>query len=104
VVVKAVDNAWYREQPKNRAVLQLGAFNDEKAALDFIKKHSASTRLGAWHVFSQKRNNQLLYTATLGNFLTLADARKAALELAEPLRAFKPYPRTFEAIGKVISP
>ncbi len=104
VVVKAVDNAWYREKSKNRAVLQLGAFNDEKAALDFIKKHSASTRLGEWHVFSQKRNNQLLYTVTLGDFLTLADARKAAPELAEPLRAFKPYPRTFEAIGKVINP
>jgi hypothetical protein len=104
VVVKAVDNAWYREKPKNRAVLQLGAFNDEKAALDFIKKHSTSTRLGEWHVFSQKRNNQLLYTVTLGDFLTLADARKAAPELAEPLRAFKPYPRTFEAIGKVIHP
>jgi len=104
VVVKAVDNAWYREKSKNRAVLQLGAFNDEKAALDFIKKHSASTRLGEWHVFSQKRNNQLLYTVTLGDFLTLADARKAAPELAEPLRVFKPYPRTFEAISKVINP
>lgn len=104
VIVNAVDNAWYRARPKNRAALQLGAFNDEKAALDFIKKHSASTRLGEWHVFSQKPSNQLLYTVTLGDFLTLADARKASTELAEPLRAFKPYPRTFEAISKVISP
>ncbi len=101
--VKSVDNAWYRARPKNRAALQLGAFNDEKAALAFIQKHRASTRLGDWHVFSQKRSNQVLYTVTLGDFATLGDARAALPTLSEPMRALKPYPRSFEAIDAVIS-
>lgn len=102
-IIKGVDNAWYRARPKTRAAIQLGAFNDEKAALNFVKKHESSTRLGAWHVFSQKRNNQMLFTVTLGDFANVGDARKAASELSEALRQFKPYPRSFAAITDVLS-
>ncbi|WP_407275960.1 SPOR domain-containing protein [Halothiobacillus sp. DCM-1] len=102
VRVTGVDNAWYRQQPGTRAVLQLGAFNEEKAALAFIKTHAPKSSLGDWHIFTQKRGGQLLYTVTAGDFANLTDARNAVHRLPAAAQKIKPYPRSFKAIGEVI--
>ncbi len=102
VRVTGVDNAWYRQQKAERAVLQLGAFNDEKAALAFIKAHAARTPLADWHIFTQKRAGQTLYTVTVGNFAQLSEARSSANRLPEAVKKLKPYPRSFKAITEII--
>lgn len=102
VRVAGVDNAWYRQQKAERAVLQLGAFNEEKAALAFIKTHSASAGLSDWHVFTQKRAGQTLYTVTAGNFSTLDAARTRATQLPVAMHKLKPYPRSFKAIQDIL--
>lgn len=103
VRVSGVDNAWYRARAPHRAALQIGAFNDEQTALNFIRKHAAHAPVGEWHVFSQKRNNQVLYTVTAGDFISIEAARKTLSQLPETLQKLKPYPRSFASIRKVIS-
>ncbi len=102
VRVAGVDNAWYRQQKTERAVLQLGAFNDEKAALAFIRTHERGTALRDWHLFTQVRDGKTLYTVTVGDFATLAAARDGIGQLPTALRAIKPYPRSFKAIQDII--
>lgn len=102
--VKGVDNAWYRDRAPKRAAIQFGAFNDEKAALGFIKKHAASAHINEWHVFTQTKNNQTLYTVTAGDFATLDAARKGATQLPSALQKLKPYPRSFGSIREVLKP
>lgn len=104
VDVKGVDNAWYRARAPKRASIQFGAFNDEKAALGFIKKYAASAHINDWHVFSQTKNNQVLYTVTAGDFATLEAARKGVTQLPSTLQKLKPYPRSFGSIRAVLKP
>ncbi|MGD9499921.1 MAG: SPOR domain-containing protein, partial [Halothiobacillus sp.] len=87
-----------------RASIQFGAFNDEKAALGFIKKYAASAHINDWHVFSQTKNNQVLYTVTAGDFATLEAARKGVTQLPSTLQKLKPYPRSFGSIRAVLTP
>lgn len=102
--VKGTDNAWYRDRSAHRAAIQLGAFNDEKAALSFIRKHAASSHLGEWHLFSQARSGQVLYTVTAGDFANITEARKALSHLPATVQKLKPYPRTFASIRQVLKP
>jgi DamX protein len=104
VDVKGVDNVWYRARAPKRASIQFGAFNDEKAALGFIKKHAASAHINDWHVFSQTKNNQVLYTVTAGDYATLEAARKGVTQLPSALQKLKPYPRSFGSIREVLKP
>ena len=104
VAVKGVDNAWYRERAPHRAVIQMGAFNDEKAALGFIKKHAPSAHVTEWHLYSQTKNNQVLYTVTAGDFTSTDSARKALAHLPTALQKLKPYPRSFASIREVLKP
>ncbi len=103
VVVKGVDNAWYRARAPKRSALQIGAFNDEKTALDFIRKQAVHAPVGEWHVFSQKRNNQVLYTVTAGDFSSIDAARQTVARLPAALQKLKPYPRSFASIREAIS-
>lgn len=100
--VTGADNAWYRQQKPERAALQLGAFNEEKAALAFIKAHAAHGSLNDWHLFTQKRGGQTLFTVTAGNFSNLRDARDGIEHLPAAMKKLKPYPRSFKAITEVI--
>ncbi|MDA3876041.1 MAG: SPOR domain-containing protein [Halothiobacillus sp.] len=101
--ITGVDNAWYHARPKNHAALQLGAFTDTKAAIDFVRKHKTATNLTDWRIFSQRPKDQTLYTVTVGNFDSLTEARKVIAKLPEPLRQIKPYPRSFNAIDQVLT-
>lgn len=100
--VTGADNAWYRQQKPERAALQLGAFNEEKAALAFIKTHAVHGSLNDWHLFTQKRGGQTLFTVTAGNFSNLRDARDDIEHLPAAMKKLKPYPRSFKAITEVI--
>ncbi|WP_298218762.1 SPOR domain-containing protein [Halothiobacillus sp.] len=104
VAVEGVDNAWYRARAPHRAVIQMGAFNDEKAALGFIKRHTSGAHITDWHLFSQTKNNQVLYTVTAGDFATPEAARKGLAQLPTVLQKLKPYPRTFASIREVLKP
>ncbi|OZB77899.1 MAG: hypothetical protein B7X29_06945 [Halothiobacillus sp. 13-55-115] len=103
VVVKGVDNAWYRARTPKRAALQIGAFNDEKTALDFISKQAAHAPVSEWHVFSQKMGNKVLYTVTAGDFSSIDAARQTVSRLPAALQKLKPYPRSFASIREAIS-
>lgn len=102
--VKGVDNEWYRTRTPHRAVIQMGAFNDEKSALSFIKKHAPGAHVSEWHLYAQTKNNQVLYTVTAGDFSTLDSARKALAHLPPALQKLKPYPRSFASIREVLKP
>lgn len=104
VAVKGVDNAWYRARAPHRVTLQMGAFNDEKAALGFIKKHASGAHVTEWHLFSQTKNNQVLYTVTAGEFSNAESARNALAHLPTTLQKLKPYPRSFASIREVLTP
>jgi DamX protein len=104
VAVKGADNAWYHARSAHRVAIQMGAFNDEKSALGFIKKHGPSAHLTEWHLFTQTKNNQVLYTVTAGDFASTASARKALAHMPAALQKLKPYPRSFASIREVLKP
>lgn len=104
VTVKGVDNAWYRARAPHRAVIQMGAFNDEKSALGFIKNQASGAHVTEWHLYTQTKNNQVLFTVTAGDFTSTNSARKALARLPTALRKLKPYPRSFASIREVLKP
>ncbi|MGM0517832.1 MAG: SPOR domain-containing protein [Pseudomonadota bacterium] len=91
----AVDNAWFREQPRARAVVQLAAFTSLDMARQMIETHSGEPLpADDWRVYTQRVNDRLLYTVTWGDFSSIQRARHAIDSLPEALRSLEPYPRS----------
>ena len=94
-----VDNAWYREQPRARAAIQMAAFGQLDDASKMIERFAGNGQpRDEWRIYTQQIDGKILYTVTLGNYPSAERARHAIDELPEALRALKPYPRSVGAI------
>ncbi len=90
-----VDNAWYREQPRARAAIQLAAFGSLDGAREMIRTRSGDAHPAEkWHIYTQRVDDRTLYTVTYGDFASVERARHAIDSLPEELRAIDPYPRS----------
>ena len=91
----AVDNDWFRDQPRARATIQLAAFGSLDGARDMIRSRSRDALpTGDWRIYTQRIDGRTLYTVTYGDFASVERARHAIESLPEDLRAVDPYPRS----------
>ncbi|WP_372591826.1 SPOR domain-containing protein [Guyparkeria sp.] len=91
----AVNNAWFRDQPRARAAIQLAAFGSLDGARGMIRTRSdEALPAGEWRIYTQRVSGQTLYTVTYGDFASVERARHAIESLPEELRTIAPYPRS----------
>ena len=94
-----VDNAWYRDQPRARAAVQMAAFGKLDDANKMIERFAGDNHPRAeWRIYTQRIDGKILYTVTLGNYPSAERARHAIDELPAELKKLKPYPRSVGAI------
>ncbi len=94
-----VDNAWFRDQPRARAAIQLAAFGNLDGAEGMIERFATDEQpRDQWRIFTQAINGKVLYTVTFGDFASAERAEHAIASLPTALRELKPYPRSVGAI------
>ncbi|WP_322521845.1 SPOR domain-containing protein [Guyparkeria halophila] len=94
-----VDNAWFRDQPRARAAIQLAAFGNLDGAESMIERFATDAQpRDQWRIYTQAINGKILYTVTFGDFASAERAEHAIDSLPTALRDLKPYPRSIGAI------
>ncbi len=94
-----VDNAWFRDQPRARAAIQLAAFGNLDGAEGMIERFATDEQpRDQWRIYTQSINGKVLYTVTFGDFASAERAEHAIASLPTALRDLKPYPRSVGAI------
>ncbi|MFA7522569.1 MAG: SPOR domain-containing protein [Halothiobacillaceae bacterium] len=94
-----VDNPWFRDQPRARAAIQMGAFGRLEDANALINRFVDESRpRDQWRIYTQIIDGKTLYTVTFGNYASAERARHAVDNLPAPLRELKPYPRSVGTI------
>ncbi|WP_410474787.1 SPOR domain-containing protein [Guyparkeria sp. TX1] len=94
-----VDNAWFRDQPRARAAIQLAAFGNLDGAEAMIDRFVTDEQpRDQWRIYTQSINGKLLYTVTFGDFASAERAEHAIDSLPNALRELEPYPRSVGAI------
>ncbi|MFP4251789.1 MAG: SPOR domain-containing protein [Guyparkeria sp.] len=94
-----VDNAWFREQPRARAAIQLAAFGKLDGAEAMIDRYASEAHpREEWRIYTQSISGKVLYTVTFGDFASTERAAHAIDSLPDELRELKPYPRSVGAI------
>lgn len=94
-----VDNAWFRDQPRARAAIQLAAFGNLDGAEGMIERFATDEQpRDQWRIYTQAINGKVLYTVTFGDFASAERAEHAIASLPTALRDLKPYPRSVGAI------
>ncbi|TKA88752.1 hypothetical protein FAZ79_08760 [Guyparkeria sp. SB14A] len=94
-----VDNAWFRDQPRARAAIQLAAFGKLEGAESMIERFATDEQpREQWRIYTQAVNGKVLYTVTFGDFASAERAAHAIDALPTALRDLKPYPRSVGAI------
>lgn len=94
-----VDNAWFRDQPRARAAIQLAAFGNLEGAEAMIERFATDAQpRDQWRIYTQSINGKILYTVTFGDFASAERAEHAIDALPTALRDLKPYPRSIGAI------
>jgi DamX protein len=94
-----VDNAWFRDQPRARAAIQLAAFSNLDDAKAMIERFATDAQpRDQWRTYTQTINGKILYTVTFGDFASAERAGHAIDSLPTALRDLKPYPRSAGAI------
>ncbi|MCL7745315.1 SPOR domain-containing protein [Guyparkeria hydrothermalis] len=95
----SVDNAWYRDQPRARAAIQMAAFGRLDDATGLIERFANDAHPRSdWRIYAQKIDGKILYTVTFGNYASTERARHAIDDLSDELQKLKPYPRSVGAI------
>ncbi len=94
-----VDNAWFRDQPRARAAIQLAAFGNLDGAEAMIDRFATDEQpRDQWRIYTQRINGKVLYTVTFGDFASAERAEHAIDSLPTALRELEPYPRSVGAI------
>ncbi|MFO7808387.1 SPOR domain-containing protein [Guyparkeria sp.] len=94
-----VDNAWFRDQPRARAAIQLAAFGNLDGAEAMIERFATGEQpRDQWRIYTQRINGKILYTVTFGNFASAERAQHSIGSLPNALRELEPYPRSVGAI------
>lgn len=94
-----VENAWFADQPRARAAIQLAAFGTLDGARQMIERFADNELPAAdWRVYTQKIDGNKLYTVTFGDYASSERARHAIDSLPENLQALEPYPRSVGTI------
>lgn len=94
-----VDNPWFRDQPRARAAIQMGAFGRLEDANALINRFVDESRpRDQWRIYTQTIDGKTLYTVTFGNYASAERARHAVDNLPALLRELKPYPRSVGTI------
>lgn len=94
-----VDNAWFRDRPRARAVIQIAAFGKLEGAERMIERQATDEQpRDQWHIYTQVIDDKVLYTVTFGDFTSVERAKHAIDSLPAALRELEPYPRSVGAI------
>ncbi len=94
-----VENPWFADQPRARAVIQLAAFGTLDGARQMIERFANQDLPAAeWRVYTQTIDGKKLYTVTFGDYASSERARHAIDPLPDNLQALEPYPRSVGTI------
>ncbi|MDD1795923.1 AAA family ATPase [Enterovibrio sp. ZSDZ42] len=85
--------------PKARYALQLAALQSKTAVSEFLDQYALQGRA---LVYETRRNGESWYMVLLGDYPTVAEARRAELALSADVRGLNPWAKSFTQIHKEI--
>ncbi|WP_407333234.1 AAA family ATPase [Enterovibrio sp. 27052020O] len=85
--------------PASRYALQLAALQSKQAVDEFLQQYAL---LGRALVYETRRNGEPWYMVLLGDYPSVADARRAELALPANIRNLNPWAKSFTQIHKEI--
>lgn len=86
--------------PESRYALQLAALQSKSAVSDFLQQYAVADRA---LVYETRRNGEPWYMVLLGDYPSVADARRAEFELPANVQALGPWAKSFVQIHKEIA-
>ena len=90
-----IGSVWYHQQPETNTVIQLLAVTQQQVGDEFIAQHDLQKIV---HTYQTKRNDQVWWVITLGNFTNLSDAKRAMKNLPAGILKNKPF---YKKISKI---
>ncbi|KXF82811.1 AAA family ATPase [Enterovibrio coralii] len=86
--------------PESRYALQLAALQSKDAVNEFMQEYDLS---GSALVYETRRNGEPWFMVLVGDYPTVADARRAEVQLPENVRNLTPWAKSFAQIHKEIA-
>ncbi|USH04036.1 AAA family ATPase [Grimontia kaedaensis] len=85
--------------PESRYALQLAALQSKQAVTEFLQEYAITDRA---LVYETRRNGEPWFMVLLGDYPSVAEARRAELQLPANIQALTPWAKSFAQIHKEI--